>query len=36
VAHAVTETGRRMKIMMDLPGLKIRTGAVHARKDGTV
>lgn len=35
VGSAAAETGRRMKIMMDLPGPKIRTGAVHARKDGS-
>ena len=33
VHTAAAETGRRMKVMMDLPGPKIRTGAVHARKD---
>ncbi|MBN2630341.1 MAG: pyruvate kinase [Rhodobacteraceae bacterium] len=37
VAHVSTaagDTGRRMKIVMDLPGPKIRTGASHTRKDG--
>lgn len=33
VQTAAGETGRQMKVMMDLPGPKIRTGAVHARKD---
>lgn len=34
VERATEETGRRMKIMMDLPGPKIRTGAVREGKDG--
>jgi pyruvate kinase len=34
VHTAGAETGCKMKVMMDLPGPKIRTGAVHARKDG--
>lgn len=37
IAHvdkAADKTGRRMKVLMDLPGPKIRTGACQARKDG--
>ncbi len=32
VDHAAQETGRRMKVMMDLPGPKIRTGDSRSRK----
>lgn len=34
VRQASAETGRRIRIMMDLPGPKIRTGAVRDGKDG--
>lgn len=34
VGKAAEKTGRQMKVMMDLPGPKIRTGECHGRKDG--
>ncbi len=34
VDRAAAKTGRRMKVMLDLPGPKIRTGAIQLRKDG--